>query len=138
MMGKNCRSDLLKERSESAADGRGCVVHERDDVLTVLTSEEAESGAVNEGVRPLRFQTRSALPSETLLSHQASSLIHLNSVRRQRPKDVRNRYNATHVVWPVFSLFGLKGVSSGQRSQAQKDPLRYVTRWSCFAAVRIS
>jgi hypothetical protein len=120
MMGKNCRSDLLEERSESAAYKRGCAVHELDGVLTVLTSEEAESGAVNEGVRPLRFQTRSALPSETLLSHQASLLIHLNSDRRQRPKVVRNRHNAAHVVRPVCSYFGLTDVFSGQRSQAQK------------------
>jgi hypothetical protein len=72
MMGKSCRSDLLEERSESTAYGRGCVVHEWNHVLAVLTSEAAENGAVKEGMWPLPLQMRSMLTSETTV---ASSLV---------------------------------------------------------------
>ena len=58
------------------ADGRGRVVRRRDDVLTVLTCEEAQRRAVEEGMRPVPLQTRSMLTSETSLSHRGPLLIH--------------------------------------------------------------
>lgn len=57
------QSDLLEEISESAAYVRGCVIYGRHSVLTVLMSEDAESGALNERVRPPRIQTRYMLTS---------------------------------------------------------------------------
>jgi hypothetical protein len=41
------------------ADGRGYVIHRRDDVLT---SEEAQKGAVEEGMRPVPPRTCSTMP----------------------------------------------------------------------------
>lgn len=119
-MGNYCRSDLLEERSEPMTCGRGCAVYEWHDVLTVWMSEEAESGAVKEGVRPLRLQTRSKLTSETPLSHRASSSIHLDSDRSQRPNTVRNRCDVGDVLRSGFSYIRLTETVSAQRSQAQR------------------
>ena len=57
------------------ADGRDCVVYRWNDVLT---SEEAQGGAVEEGMRSVPPQTCSTVPSETSLSHRGSLLIHFD------------------------------------------------------------